>query len=668
MQVPWAPGRQAPRVGTTAARMVRRVGVLVGLLSVALMGATAGATPALADAGGVSPTDSHGLSIIDYVLSFNEGAGVFGVAVTPGVTIPASFALLAFGGFIAMAWMTFSVFKLFIKLDWLTPLVRVAEDISTSIGTQLGNSFVFYIVGATMLLTVVLFALRNQSGRAWHHVAITLACIGVGVVIVLPVGEAAHLLKMGRDIAVETGGSITGQATNDPTVILVDKFVREPTQRWQYGQDLDSLGCGQAWDSAIQAVKSGSMDVEKVKDVPLSCPGGAVGAQMHAFAMNPSGAVWLGFLYPAFMMVVSLLIGIIIVKIGGTAVSAVIHAALIKPGLIAVGTPAGQSFLARNVIDGFTAAVTTCLLLLTLFVGGALSSLVAQTVPSSEAGMMITLVIIVATIVGARKAGRNMRGWKNSAAATVLPNGAPNAYGPPSKAPEQARRMAVETARQVSAKRRNSAVVRAVASKGAVEAAADAAAPEVMIPAQALGAFAQHVVHASQQHAHQTAVYQSSSGIGGSAWGATGAGKAGGGYGIAGRPPARPGSQGGTPVGAGGAVSARDIARRSRQRRTQNPQPARAAGGGRPAAPSAPLRSSTTRAGMSSMVRTPVAAGRVTGSGGAAQPARAAGRANAPAPAGADVAARTGVPQDMRRSGAVGTARDAARNYRKRRK
>jgi hypothetical protein len=52
---------------------------------------------------------------------------------------------------------------------------------------------------------------------------------------------------------------------------------------------------------------------------------------------------------------------------------------------------------------------------------------------------MITVVIIVATIVGARKAGRNMRGWKNSAAATVLRSGAPDAYGPPSKAPEQAR-------------------------------------------------------------------------------------------------------------------------------------------------------------------------------------------------------------------------------------
>jgi hypothetical protein len=649
--------------------------VLAGLLSMALVGATAGATPALADAGGVSPTDSHGLSIIDYVLSFNEGAGVFGVAVTPGVTIPASFALLAFGGFIAMAWMTFSVFKLFIKLDWLTPLVRVAEEISSSISTQFGASFVYYVVGATMLLTVVLFALRNQAGRAWHHIAITLVCIGVGVVIVLPVGEAAHLLKMGRDIAVQTGGAITGQATSDPTVILVDKFVREPTQRWQYGQDLDALGCGAAWDSAITAIKTGSMDVDKIKDVPLSCPGGAVGAQMHAFAMNPSGAVWLGFLYPAFMLVVSILIGIIIIKIGGTAVSAVIHAAMIKPGLIAVGTPAGQSFLARNVIDGFTAAVTTCLLLLTLFVGGALSSLVAQTVPSSEAGMLITVVIIVATIVGARKAGKNMRGWKNSAASTVLPNGAPNAYGPPSKAPENARRMAVETARQVSAKRRNSAVVRAVTSKGAAggaaEAAADAVAPEVMIPAEALALFAQHVVHASQQHAHQTAVYQSSSGAGGSAWGASGAGNGGGSYGIAGRPQSR-GNYRGTPTGGGGAVTAREVAKRSRQRRAQNPQPAPATGG-RPAAPAAPLRTSTSRLGVSpSMARTPVAAGArlaAPGPGGAPQQAAPApGRANAPAPAGAEVVGRTGVPQDMRRSGAVGTARDAARDYRRRRK
>lgn len=652
------------RPGVGVVRLVRR---LAGLLSVAVVGATVAAPPALADTGGVSPTDSHGMSITDYVLSFNEGgSGAFGVAVTPGVTIPASFAVLAFGAFIAMSWMTFAVFKLFIKLDWLTPLVRVAEQISTSIGTQLGQSFVFYIVGATGLLTVVLFALRNQAGRAWHHIAITLACIGVGAVIVLPVGEAAHLLKMGRDIAVQTGGSITGQsASTDPTALLVDKFVREPTQRWQFGQDLDSLGCGAQWDAALQAVKTGVLDADKVKDVPLSCPGGAVGAQMHAFAMNPAGAIWLGFLYPAFMLVVSILIVIIIVKIGGTAVSAVVHAAMIKPGLIAVGTPAGQSFLARNVIDGFTAAITTCVLLLVLFVGGTLSSLVAQTVPSSEVGMMITVVIIVVTIVGARKAGRNMRGWKNSAAATVLPNGAPNAYGPPSKAPEQARRMAVETARQVSAKRRNSALVRAVASKGAAEAAADAAAPEVMIPVQALGAFAQHIVHASQQH-HQSAIYQSRSGIGGRAWGAP-AGGPGGGYGIAGRPQSQSSGnyRSGTPAGAGGAVTARDIARRSRERRGQTPRSTPAAGA-RQGAVTAPLRTSTSRVGAAA--RTPAAVGARVGAPGPGSVPPAAGRAQAPATGGAEVSGRTGVPQDMRRSGAVGTARDAARDYRRRRK
>lgn len=647
------------------AAIARRAVVVAGLLITALLAASVGAASASADSG-VAPVDSHGISIVDYVLSFNEGAGVFGVAVTPGVTIPAAFATLAFGGFIAMAWLSFTVLNLFLKLDWLNPLVRVAEDISTSISTQFGESFVYYVIGATLMLTVVMFALRNQSGRAWHHVAITLVCMGVGTMIVLPVGEAAHLLKIGRDIAVETGGSVTGQSgTENATAILVDKFVREPNQRWQFGQDLDSLGCGAAYDNALRGVKAGTITADKVKDVPLSCPGGAVGEQMHNFAMNPGGAVWLGFLNPVFMFLVTVLIVIVVVMIAGTAVSAIIHAALVKPGLIAVGTSWGQSFLARNLIDGFTASATTCGLLLLLFVGASISGLVASATSASDVGMLVTVVIMVAMIVGVRRAGKNMRGWKNRTAAAVLPNGVPNAYGPPSKAPKQARRMAMVAAQQATAARRSKTVVRAVASKGAA-----ATAPEVMIPAQAAGAFAQHVVHAAHQHhARQAATYQSVTGAHGSAWGAPAAHKQGsyptpGGYASAAAgaaAAARALNYSGSPAASGTAATAREMARRSSQKRSQNRD---TSGPGAPAR-AALLRAPASRLGAADVgARTPVG---VAASAGATAPAAGPARDRRSSTPSPTSAGRAGAPQALRRAGAVDTARDAARDYRKRR-
>ncbi|MGD9622189.1 MAG: hypothetical protein AB7G47_19375 [Mycolicibacterium sp.] len=657
----------------------RRGAMTAATISAVLAGAALmGAGPARADDGGITPVDTHGLQITDYPLSFNEGAGkVFGLVVTPSVTATAAFAMLAFGLFIAMAWMIFSVFKLFVRLDWIPPLVDVAQRISESISAQLGQQFVFYIVGGTMLLTVVIFALRNHAGRAWHHVAITLVFLGIGVAVALPVGEAAHLLKMGRDIAVSTGSTVTPQTNTDATALLIDKFVREPTQRWQYGQDLDSLGCGQAWDTAVRAIRDGQMDIAKIKDVPLSCPGGAVGEQMHNFAMNPTGAVWLGFLNPLFMAVVGLLVGVVVVMLAAVAVSAIIHAALIKPGLLLAGTTFGQSFLARNIIDGYTAAAMTCGLLLLLFVGGSVSGLIAATVPSSQAGMLITLVILLAFVVGARRTGRNLRTLKNSAARTVLPHGAPNAYGPPSKAPQHARRMAVETARQVSAQRRNSALRRAITSKGAAAVAGDAVAPEVMIPAQAMGVVAQHVFHAAAQyHAHQGAQYQSAAGQSGTAWGAGGRDK------RAVLPGARSVNYNGAPAGGGAAVStARQMARRSSQRRTQNTGSAGAPGAPGTAVstprPPAPLRTSTGRLGASSTATpAPVPVGAAVGGRPADVPASppmppaasgGSGAARRSTPSSSTAAGQSGVPQAIRRSGAIRTARDAARNYRDRR-
>lgn len=633
--------------------VLRRAVMLLGVMALGAALAIASAGSALAD-DGFTPHDTHGIEIPDYVMSFNEGAGkVLGVAVTPGTTMPAGFMSLAFGAYTAMGWITWSVYKLFVKLDWLTPLVKVAGDLSNAIGKQFGESFIYYVVGATALLTVAMFALRNQRGRAWHHTAITLACMGVGLVITLPVGESAHLLKVGRDIAVSTGGTVTGQSSTDPTGPLIDKFMREPTQRWQYGRDLDSLGCGKAWDGALRAIKAGQMAAEKIKDVPLSCPGGPLGQQMHDFTMNPGGALYLGFLNPLFQLLVMVMVALVVLHIAGTAVSAIIHAALIKPGLLGVGLPAGQSFLARNLIDGYMAAVSTCLYLLVLFVGGSLTGLVAQSQASSDTAMLITSVIMVACIVGCRKVGRNLRGWKSRAAVSVLPQGAPNAYGTPSKAPERARQTTVRALQYAAHGRSTKKLARSV-GKSAAEAVADAAAPEVMIPAAAAGIAAQHILHAA--HHYRMA--------------ATGGGVAG--------APAGPGARGvnysgaGAGAGGGAAAAARSMAGRSRQKRAAAVQ-----SGSNPSLPVrapavAPLRTPAgSIGGSAAAARRQVPVGAAVGPGTpptadarrGPQPQRRGGGAGP----GANAETRTGAQAALSRSQSVSAARSAARHFRNRR-
>lgn len=665
---------------------VRRTGALMGLILTGLVLALAGAGAAAADGGGsMDVTDTHHISIHDYQMSFNEGAGkVLGVVATPGTSIPASFHQLMAAATKAIAELAFMPYKAATHLDILTPAVKAAEKVSTSISSQFGEGFLVTVVGSTALLTVVIFALRNHKGQAWHHIAVTLACMGVGVVITLPVGEAAHLLKQASEIAEQSGVKITGGHSDDPTAVLVDAFVRQPFQRWQYGHDLDSVGCGAAWDQALNEIKAGTMDVADIKNVPLSCPGGVLGEQMHAYTMNPGNSMDRAFMNPLFMLMVFGLIVYVVLHIIGTAFSALVHAALIKPGLITVGTSWGQSFLARNLIDGYAAAISTCLYLLGLFVVGTVVAGIAQTTGNTDYAQAITMLVMAGCIVGIWKVHKKARGWKNRAATAVLPRGAPDPYGAPSKAPQHARRMALQAGRIGVAERRSKAMRKAVQSVG--KSAAEAAAPEVMIPAAAAGVAAQHILHAAHHYqSQQAASYQAAGGAGGSAWGATGAAKGGGVAGGGAMMPAartvnHSGSGGGgrggafaAGAGVGAAANARSIADRGRQKRAaaaQNAAPAPQPRP-RPGAP-APLRTSGGPA------RTPVPVGAGIGqpqapSARPGAPTRvwqqpAGGGVPAPSPGGPRGAAeppaqppRTGSPAPMTRGGTVNTARDAAR-------
>lgn len=653
------------------ARRLAMVGASLVALGIVAMLATAPA--ALADTGdGIVPADTHGISITDYLFGFNYGAGVFGVAATPTTTIPASFAVLMFAAWIVGWWIVFCIFNLFMKMDWLSPIVSVAENVSTSISRQFGDQFVFSVIGATMLLTITVFSLRNQAGRAWHHVALTIVCMGIGVLMVLPVGEAAHLLKMGKDIAAETGTAVTGNpAGTTPSAGLVDEFVRKPSQRWQYGRDMDSLGCGWAWD---QKIAEG--DADKMKDAPLMCPGGDVGAQMHAHAMNPARALPKSFLYPAFMVVIAVLVLMIVKNMGSTAVGALLHAALIKPGLIAVGTPVGQRFLIRNGIDGFTAAFVFGGYLLMFFVSAALVGILSLAVPATDVGMLMTVLVMMFTVGGVHYAGQNLRSMKNAIGQAVLPAGSPSMYGAPSRAPAMARQATLHAAHaaanEVRTRRR---MAKAVAAKTATKAVGDVVAPEVAIPAQVINSFAHEVLRTA--HNYRT-VHHGGSGFSGNGGGVAGSGRGG-------SRSVNYGGSGNSGASGGGAVNARQLARRSSQRRAQARAAEAAAAGPnrgaraveRPPAMPAPLRGGNgTRqpAGAAMAARGDAAAhamasggysggagpssrGPAVAGGGRGGPAAGSSSAAAPRPAGAN--------QALRRAGTVNAARSAARNFRK---
>jgi hypothetical protein len=350
----------------------------------------------------IVPRDSDGIAITDYPLSFSTGGGIMGMFVHPNVTGAAAFAMIMYGLFLFSFWLGFTMLNILVLIDWLSPLVGTVDSVSASLYSQYGWKFIVTVIFGSMLLTVAGFGLRNKTQNAWRHVGTTLACMGVLSALVAPVAYAAKMLGIGRTVALETGSAITGQQPNhtNPTAPLIDHFVRRTVQRWTFGHDLDSLGCGKAW---TQKVLEG--DPDKVKDAAWACPGGY---ELHLHAMNPQGALVETFLYPAFGLFALFLIGYVVVKVFGVSVAALVHMGFIKVSAPAAGTTIGQWFIARNGIDGTTCGMHTGGYLLALFVGADITKVVAQVTPSSVYGVVVTILVLAGIIAGIKRASRNL--------------------------------------------------------------------------------------------------------------------------------------------------------------------------------------------------------------------------------------------------------------------
>lgn len=365
------------------------------------------ATAAADGLDGIAPRDTWGLPITEYRLSFNNGAGIFGPLLTPGVTFPAAIAYVLFLVFMVAVVIGFTALNILPRTDWLSPLVRTIQAVSDQLYAQMGVPFISTVISGMLMATTALYALRNRGSKAWHHIAVTLVCVVIGAAIAFPVAEAAKLLGLGAHAAVSSGQAITGAAAagsaQNPTGVLINEWVRKPVQRWTFGgQDLDSLGCGGAWTTAIRAHKP-----DKIKDVPLSCPGGDLGKKMHAAAMDPQDSLVDSGVTTLFGVLLAYLLVRVVLKLTGVSVAALIHAAMIKLGLIGAATEGGQRFLVRNAVDAPMAAMLFFAGLLGVYVGADIAKIIAQVVPSSMYGMLLTIVLIAAANIGVRRASQS---------------------------------------------------------------------------------------------------------------------------------------------------------------------------------------------------------------------------------------------------------------------
>ena len=360
------------------------------------------------DFSSIQPVDSHGVPIAAYVLSFNRGS-----ILEPAAWGNATFLDIMFGLYKAIAWMCLALVNMVSQFDWLSPFVGLLESVSDTVTGTLGTWGIFMMALGVMAAAAAVNWARRRNHRTLYQLGLMVVCVMVAITMVSPVRMAGHMLGLGRDIGTEVG-SAAAQTRADATLsmILADKLVREPTQRWNFGQSLDSLGCGQAWSNRILAG-----DQDQVKDAALSCTGGQ---SLHAYAMAPTNAIYDGFFDLGSLAVFVLFAAALMARMLRTGFATVMHAAAVKPlTLFLPASPVVQNLFVRNALAVGLGACTLFLDVLMFIAGVAFIAGMANLVGTSAEASVITAVAMVGVAYGARQFLKNLKGQDRQLATRI---------------------------------------------------------------------------------------------------------------------------------------------------------------------------------------------------------------------------------------------------------
>lgn len=360
------------------------------------------------DFSSIQPVDSDGVPIGAYVLSFNRGS-----ILEPAAWGNATFLDIMFGLYKAIAWMCLALVNMVSQFNWLSPFVGLLESVSDTVTGALGSMGIFAMALGIMAAAAAANWARSRNHRTLYQLGLMILCTMVAITMVSPVRLAGYALGLGRDVGTEVG-TAAAQTRPDATLsmVLADKLVREPTQRWNFGQSLDALGCGHAWSARILAG-----DQDHVKDAALSCPGGE---SLHAYAMAPVNAIYDGFFALGALAVFVIFAGALMVRMLRTGFATVMHAAAVKPLTVFLpASPAVQNVFVRNALGVGLGACSLFLDVLIFICGAAFIAGMATLVGSSAEASVITAIAMIGVVVGARQFAKNMKGRDRQLAARI---------------------------------------------------------------------------------------------------------------------------------------------------------------------------------------------------------------------------------------------------------
>ncbi|MGW4331017.1 hypothetical protein ACWEKR_34680 [Nocardia sp. NPDC004573] len=337
------------------------------------------------------------MRLTDYVFVTSHGS-----VLNPLETVVSAVIYLEFIGYMVLVTSAIWVIGFAISYKWLDPFGRALAGVADSLTDQIATPLLMTVAAGIGAVFVAWFVVRGYAAKASVQVVTMLAVALLGPIFLSePLADvlSSHgLLAHGRELGISVAAGLNGQADPNPDRLvaslqagLADNFARRPIQVWNFGHMIDqSPGCRAAWTAGMRAA-----DDSRVLNGLRMCGDSAA----YAEALHPSiGQIGSGLVLlvcGAIVLAFAVYLGIKIIK---AALDSIYHGFMAIFGFAAGGFVYGptQTFLVRNIVDGFVAAArmtvyTIFLGVYTLF----LENLFAQ------AGDQVMAVIVIAGIVEA---------------------------------------------------------------------------------------------------------------------------------------------------------------------------------------------------------------------------------------------------------------------------
>lgn len=301
--------------------------------------------------------DSSGVPLSSYTFATDRGGPL-----DPGATILWAILGLEFIGYLAIVTSAIWLIGYALSFRWMDWFATALRGVGDALTGQIATPVVLVTAAAIGAFFVGWFIVRGYHAKAAVQVVtmVTVAVLGP-VFLAEPLSEvlSSHgLLAQGRDLGISVAAGLHGNESPNPSQLLptmqetlADDFARRPLQVWNFGHVLDeNPSCSAAWSAGVR-----SGDDDRVRNGLKSCGDAAA----YAKASNPSmGQVATGLLLLLCGGILLLFAAYLGIRVMKAAMDAIYHCFMTIFGFAAGGFVYGptQTFLVRNIVDGFIAA------------------------------------------------------------------------------------------------------------------------------------------------------------------------------------------------------------------------------------------------------------------------------------------------------------------------